>query len=291
MTALRDYARALGGRVSGHKVRFPAPGHSKRDSSCTLWISPASPVGFRVDSFTEDWRAVQDHVCRVMGICADAVPNPRPIQPARFTPVDYDTTPAALRLWSEGRDPRGGLVEKYLNLRRLDLLDDVAGESLRFHPECPWREDDGTLAFVPAMVALYRHVFTDEPVGIQRTRLTSEGVKVDRRMLGACGNGAIKLDADPDVTTGLTIGEGAETVLTARQIGLCPAWALGSSGAIGKFPVLTAIEALTILAETGETSARDVEACASRWHAAGREVGIIEPRAGSDLNDAIQELA
>jgi hypothetical protein len=110
-------------------------------------------------------------------------------------------------------------------------------------------------------------------------------------MRGCCGDGAIKFDCDAHVTVGLTIAEGAETSLTGRQLGLRPAWALGSVGAIAKFPVLAGIEALTILAEAGTPSARACEACASRWHAAGREVGIVEPLAGSDLNDAIQELA
>src|SRR3954453_2474967 len=41
---------------------------------------------------------------------------------------------------------------------------------------------------------------------------------------------AIKLDPDEDVTSGLVIGEGLETTLSARQVGLRPAWALGSAG-------------------------------------------------------------
>ena len=62
-------------------------------------------------------------------------------------------------------------------------------------------------------------------------------------MLGDATEGAIKLDADDAVTTGLTIGEGIETVLAARQLGFKPAWATGSVAMMGTFPVLSGIEA------------------------------------------------
>jgi hypothetical protein len=89
--------------------------------------------------------------------------------------------------------------------------------------------------------------------------------------------------------------------MTARQFEhRRPCWVLGSAGGlkttgepyggIAAFPVLPQIERLTILAENDErgTSARAVEACAARWHAAGREVIISEPIIGKDLNDAIR---
>ncbi len=141
------------------------------------------------------------------------------------------------------------------------------------------------------MIAQFRDIMTDKPMGIHRTRLTTDGRKVDRRMLGTAAGAAIKLDGDADVTTGLTIGEGIETCLAARQLGFRPVWALGSVGAIGTFPVLPAIEALTLLAETGDASARATEQCAAQWHAAGRDVVIVDPIGGSDLNDAICEAA
>jgi hypothetical protein len=168
---------------------------------------------------------------------------------------------------------------------------------LRFHGAVPWREADETIIRVPAMLAVYRHILSDEIVGVQVTRLSPAGEKIDRKMRGRCGNGAIKFDADAHVMTGLVVGEGCETAMTARMVGLRPVWALGSKGKIGTFPVLAGIEALTLLREHSETPreqaavAKVIEACASRWHAAGCEVGIVEPLAGSDLNDAIQEFA
>ena len=66
-----------------------------------------------------------------------------------------------------------------------------------------------------------------------------------------------------------------------------PTWALGSAGAISSFPVLGGVECLTLLQENDDASARACEACAARWHAAGREVILITPKAGKDINDII----
>lgn len=180
------------------------------------------------------------------------------------------------------------LVLTYLTSRSVELPAEIDGEALRFHPACPWREEDGTLAHVPALLAAFRDICTDEIVGVHRTRLSERGEKIGRRMLGRAAGAAIKLDADAHVTTGLVVGEGIETCLSARQIGLRPVWALGNSGAIERFPVLAGIEALTILAEKDRASDKAVGQCAERWHAAGREVIIIHPLVGSDLNDAIR---
>jgi hypothetical protein len=69
----------------------------------------------------------------------------------------------------------------------------------------------------------------------------------------------------------LVIGEGVETAMTARQIGLKPTWALGSAGAIENFPVLDGIAKLMILAENDEANELAAETCAMRWYDAGRD--------------------
>ena len=98
------------------------------------------------------------------------------------------------------------------------------------------------------------------------------------------------LDPFEDVLEGLHLGEGVETCMTARQWGLRPAWALGSKGEIAKFPVLSGVECLTLLQENDPKghSQRACEACAARWHAAGREVIINTSNTGNDLNDALR---
>jgi putative DNA primase/helicase len=103
-------------------------------------------------------------------------------------------------------------------------------------------------------------------------------------MLGIAKGAAIKFDADPQSV--LTIGEGIETVLSARAAGHLPAWALGSSSAVKAFPVLTKLTELTILEENDPTSRRDVKVCAKRYLDARRPVNILTSHVGNDFNDA-----
>jgi putative DNA primase/helicase len=97
---------------------------------------------------------------------------------------------------------------------------------------------------VPAMIALLRDIRTDRPTGSHRTRLSPDGVKLDRRMLGQSAGSAVKLDCDEIVTNGLHVAEGLETGLAARAIGLRPVWSLGSAGSVAAFPVLSGINSL-----------------------------------------------
>jgi hypothetical protein len=103
-------------------------------------------------------------------------------------------------------------------------------------------------------------------------------------MLGIVARTAIKLDT---VGETLVIGEGIETCMAGRELGFAPAWALGSVGAISFFPILDGVQQLTILGEHGEVSARAVKICATRWHKAGRQVRVVTPEVGSDLNDVL----
>ena len=111
-------------------------------------------------------------------------------------------------------------------------------------------------------------------------------------MLGRARDAAIKLDADENVTLGLYIGEGVETCLAARLAGFRPVWALGSATAIAAFPVLAAIEAITMLGEVDDGGAnnRAAQACAARWIEAGCDAFMVVPQIGGDLNDVWREL-
>src|SRR5256886_13844280 len=53
----------------------------------------------------------------------------------------------------------------------------------------------------------------------------------------------------------LHVGEGIETMIAARQLGLAPAWALGSAGMVAHFPVISTGH-LRICGERDEASAR-----------------------------------
>ena len=75
--------------------------------------------------------------------------------------------------------------------------------------------------------------------------------------------------------------------MAARQLGIRPCWALGSIGNISGFSVIGNIIQLTILGETGKASQDAIRFCAPRWRKAGRQVRIIMPEIGSDLNDEL----
>ena len=185
----------------------------------------------------------------------------------------------ALALWRASEDPRGTIVDRYLASRGLSLDDDIAGPVLRWN------------AAIGGMVALFRHIATDEPQAVSRTFLDHEGRKIGRKFLGPVGGAAVKLDADEDVLGGLYIGEGVETCMAARQIGLRPAWALGSCGAIAAFPFLAGIETLTLLRERDDANARAANQVTLRWQAEGREVFDAWPNVGKDVNDSLKGSA
>jgi ribosomal protein L37AE/L43A len=200
--------------------------------------------------------------------------RPRPVaEPSRD---NSDNRGKALALWREGVDPRVPVVKLYLFGRSLELDDDVAGEVLRWHPR------------IGAMLALFRNILTGEPQAVSRTFFDREGKKLGRRFLGPVWGAAIMLDAFDEVLGGLYVGEGVETCMAARQLWLRPCWALGSAPAVAAFPVLGGVECLTLLRENDQASERACEACAARWHAAGREVFMNQPIIGKDLNDAIR---
>ena len=99
-------------------------------------------------------------------------PAPTPIRPAREEAENKSnatTTAQAMALWEQGVDPRGTLVERYLNDdRKLDLGADLAGDVLRWHR---WHQGVG------AMLALFRNILTGEPQAISRTFIDPNTLK------------------------------------------------------------------------------------------------------------------
>lgn len=259
-------------------------------------MSTSSPFGFVAFSHAnDDWRECRDYILERLGLQPSARPRPAPsVSTPRVTKIMQPAYGAnhcrfADEIWRAAVHPRGTIVERYLASRALVLSDDVAGEVVRFHPNTPWRDEKG-FTRVPAMISLFRMIDGDEPIAIQRTRLSPDGAKLGRMSLGPTVGAAIKIDPDEHVEQGLHLGEGLETCLSARQLHLQPIWALGSAGAIAKFPVLAGIESLTLLSETDKTgaNARAIEECGQRWVDANNEVIVVSPNIGGDINDALQ---
>jgi putative DNA primase/helicase len=306
MMDLRTIARLLGGEVSGKWAYVPGPGHSAKDRSLGITLDPNDPDGFIVHSHAnDDWQECKDSVRFRLGLSPwqPGDKQNRRVHPSRIkefdraaidraakyrsrTEDDLLRIRRAIEIWNAAGEPRGTLAERYLQSRRLELGDELAGNVLRFHPRCPWRnEDTGSTNFIPALIAAFRSIDDDEITAIHRIALNPDGTKIGRRMLGVVHRAAVKLDHENN--TEIAIGEGVETCLAARQLGIKPTWALGSTGNIAGFPVIGNIKQLTILGEAGQASRDAIRFCGPRWRDAGQQVRIIMPEIGSDLNDEL----
>jgi hypothetical protein len=192
----------------------------------------------------------------------------------------------AHELWDSAKPIAGTLAERYLaETRGIDVGALPAGinEALRFHPRC-WRNGQ----YHPCMIALFRDIETGECAGIHRTWLTADAQKIDRRMLGRWPRPrAIKLYPANDQ---LYVAEGIETALAAAtQLGMWPAWALGSKVSLEKLPVISGIAVLGILVDRDAHGEAAAAACCQTWQAARRRVRLLRTKDTSqnDFNDLI----
>jgi hypothetical protein len=213
-------------------------------------------------------------------------PIAKPTEPKES---DEEKTKRALKIWDDASEVNDTLAEQYLRRRGLDLPED--DHALRFYSPCAFG-----VGKYPCLIALFRDVLTNEPKAIHRIVLGPGGMLIGKRMLGRVGDCAIKIDEDENVTIGLSVGEGIETMIAARMRGFRPAWALGSAGTLKTFPVLSGVECLSIVVDhdlpdkngrqAGQEAALE---CSQRWTAAGREVRRLVPRRqGSDMADLVE---
>jgi phage/plasmid primase-like uncharacterized protein len=183
--------------------------------------------------------------------------------------------------------PIGSTAVAYFAKRGIDINDVPDHGGLRFHPRCPW--EGGTAACI---VGRFTTAISNEPRGIWRRPIRGEKPK----SLGPMAGCVIRLWPDEAVEQGLVLGEGVETVLSAatnithRGTLLQPAWAACSAGNLENFPVLSGIEALTLMVDNDRSGAGQKAAarCAARWSEAGREVIRLTPKiVGADFNDVV----
>jgi putative DNA primase/helicase len=202
-------------------------------------------------------------------------------------------TQRALELWHESRPFRGSPAEDYLLYTRGigDWLDTFPylDQVLRFHSSCPFGDER-----LPCMLALVRDIKTDVSVAIHRTalRLGDRPERIERKSLGPTSGGAIKISPEHEVTMGLLIGEGIETVLSAsKQFQFKPVWSLIDKGNLARFPVLSGIECLTVAIDNDLSGdgGRAADQCVRRQVAGGVEVITARTNLAKDFNDLIKE--
>ena len=215
----------------------------------------------------------------------------RPFVPwsSRTRPTTVDDRAAldyAGKIWNDA-DTLGPEAIEYFERRGIDINAVPNHGDLRWHPRCPW--EGGTR---PCIVGGYTTAEGNQQRGIWRRPIDGSKPKA----LGPTTECVIRLWPDDAIETGLVLGEGVETTLAAatnikrRDTLLQPAWAAGSAGGMGRFPVLPGIQALTLLVDNDESRAgrRAADECADRWEADRREVTLLEPkRLGADFNDLV----
>jgi putative DNA primase/helicase len=284
-------AKGLGGRKAGAGWVARCPTHDDREPSLSISASDDGKVLVRCHAGCDQLQVIAE--LRLRGLWYERrVRTPLYSRPTSPCTLSAESEPAVNRrraraLWQESNPIVATIAESYLAKRRvLHVASKIDPTVLRFHPSCPYGRSR-----YPCLLALMSDVLTNEPRAILRTALTTAGEKIGRMALGPKSGTAIRLTADNDVTLGLVVGEGLETVLSAMRLGFSPAWALGDAGNLRQFPVLSGIECLTIIVDndasgTGQRAALE---CSSRWTIAGREVcRVIPDRSGDDMNDVVE---
>jgi putative DNA primase/helicase len=306
MFGLRELARLLGGDVSGSQVLAPGPGHSRRDRSVSVMLSPSAPDGFVVTSFAgDDWRECRDHVRERLGLCRWTGPG-RQAKACRRSPVlqgagdsqDARGLVRAADYVRKMRPVRGTPGERYLReIRRIDT-DEAADvlervDAIGWRPQAYFHEPDHPLhgQRLGCIVGVMTDPVTGRPTGaISRTYIDENLRKIGKAKTLGSPAGIVRLSRDEDVLQGLYLAEGLETALSAMAKGLRPVWSTGSTALMKTFPVLDGIDCLTVIADhdatgAGENAAREVE---TRWRRAGREAYVFMPASRGDFNDLLQ---
>ena len=215
MIDLWSLQRALGGEISGGQVLCPGPGHSPRDRSLAVRPSPDGE-GFIVHSHCgDDWQTCKDYVRERLGLpqWQPGDERERRVDPPRLktfervaveaeaerrplTQDDHLRIERARAMWDEATDPRGTEAERYLASRKLLVLVEDVGSVLRYHPRCPWRDEDtGTTIYVQALVAAFRSIDDDAVTAVHRIRVDQpeRWPKTERRMLGVMHRAAMQV--------------------------------------------------------------------------------------------------
>jgi putative DNA primase/helicase len=295
-----DIARALGGKRSGNQWKCRCPAHSDKDPSMIVFDGRQA-VQVRCFSGCEPIDIIA--ALRSMGLwgdgedAGDLVLRPR-LDSAKVDPNRHQDL--ALQIWERSVYPRGTLAEQYLGDRGLLLPESAAGGVIRYCADCP----QGNFK-APALVALMRNIETYKPQAIQRLFLVKHHgriVKSEAMMLGPVGQAAMMVtspnqafwQAPPPYCPRLCVCEGLETALALHQAvpGCRYVWALGSAGAIARFPVLAGVGQLVIFADNdkNEVGLRAAIECSDRWNASPPQSAKIKMPAHVDT-DFADELA
>jgi hypothetical protein len=239
-----------------------------------------------------DFRDVADEARRFLSLpWTEPCRTPKPVR----TPVPAGSPEAAQRLIAMSKPIRGTLVETYLRNRSITSIRDTG--SLRFHPRCYYRPDDGSPTQTwPAMIAAVTDL-VGRGTGAHRTWLNPEGfdlrrlgkapVDTPRRAMGSLLGHAVRFGAVGDV---LAAGEGIETMLSLRcALPAMPMAAALSANHLAALLLPLTLRRLYIARDADAAGDMAFAALTERAEAAGIEALALSPRMG-DFNEDLRAL-
>jgi len=272
---LRAIVRALGGDLydGGRRANVPAPGHSRRDRSVSLfWTGERLVVhGFGA----ADWREVLDDL-RVRGLldAAGAPTGAGVAPPAARAPGERVAT--ALALWAGARPLACTLAERYLRLRGVHR---AAGTALRHHPGVATAVYADAGPTKPALLAAITDLAA-ELTAVEITYLDPSGrralrPRISRKMVGLVPPGvAVRLDP---AAAEMLVAEGVVTTLSASQRFGLPGWALLTAGNLAAWTAPFGVRRVLIAADRGRPGEAAAERLEGRLAAAGVATAIAIP--------------
>lgn len=217
-----------------------------------------------------------------------ALPHPEPEPcPKRHgaAPAPSGSAEAARRLLRMAQPIAGTLVETYLHGRGITDLRGIA--SLRFHPRCYYRPEDGGLTEQwPALIAAVTDL-NDRITGAHRTWLSPDGsakaaVDIQRKAMGDLLGNAVRFGVPGEV---MAAGEGIETVLSVRQaVPDMPMAAALSAAHLGGLKLPPTLRRLYIVRDNDSAGDNARDTLVMRSAAEGIETITLSPVLG-DFNE------
>ena len=287
---LRAIVRALGGDLydAGRRANVPAPGHSRRDRSVSLWWTGERLV---VHGFgAAGWREVLDDLrarglVDAAGVLAGAAGPP----PPQRTPGERIAMARAL--WAAARPLRGTLAERHLRLRGVQ---GPLGAALRHHPAVPVAVYAGAEAVRPALLAAIT-----APAGaltaVEITYLDPNGrralrPRTSRKTVGMVPPGAaVRLDL---AAAEMLVAEGVVTTLAAAARFRLPGWALLAARNLAAWTPPDGVRRVLIAGDRGKAGEAAAARLACRLAAEDVAATIaLPPLPFGDWDEAARERA
>jgi hypothetical protein len=255
---------------------------------------PTPPVAMATSISSGNLRLANVHEAAEEARRFLSLPEPLAV-PAKKAPAaqsDDARRLAARRLWAITRPIAGTHAAAYLAERGITDLTGTQA-SLRFHPSCFHRRDDGACTAFPAMIA----AVTDDAFsvhGLHRTWLDRDRpikalIPDPRRAMGMLLGHGVRIGFDraapPEV---IAAGEGIETMLSLRQaLPRMPAIAALSATHLGALLLPATLRRLYIATEADAAARHGLGRLADRARANGIEAVPLRPVLG-DFNDDLR---